>query len=122
MKVKNKLKTTLLLITLFLSFEPLKSDAKGISEPLNRLSFDLQGNFIIIKAILNGLTADTANFLFDTGATTTIIDSTFLVKSKIKTKLKKSLAITASGLTKISSAKIKSLSINDINLFEKGGS
>lgn len=71
---------------------------------------------------MNGSTADTANFLFDTGATTTVIDSTFFAKSKIKTKLKKSLAITASGLTKISSVKIKSLSINNIDLFEKGGS
>ena len=77
MKVKNKMKIILVLISLYLSIEPIKADVTVISEPINRLSFDLQGNFIIIKAILNGSTADTANFLFDTGATTTVIDSTF---------------------------------------------
>ncbi len=112
----------LLIITFLLSFESLTASATDSSNPVNRFSFELQGNFIIIKAILNGSTTDTANFLFDTGATTTVIDSAFLAKSKIKTKLKKSLAITASGLTKISNAKIKSLSINNINVFKKGGS
>ncbi len=109
------------LIFLLFYFGSLKASMTDTISPVNRFSFELQGNFIIIKAVLNGSTTDTANFLFDTGSTTTVIDSAFLVKSNIKTKLKKSLAITASGFTKIKKTKIKRLSINNVNVFEKAG-
>lgn len=41
MKVKNKVKIILVLISLYLSIEPIKADVTVISEPINRLSFDL---------------------------------------------------------------------------------
>ncbi len=114
----RKYEFQLMLLIIWYMFT-LKANALGATQAIYSIPFQMQGNYIVLKATVNNAKLDTAIFLFDTGATGSIIDSTFAAKNNIKSKLSGAMTITASGPVKIRSAKIKSLKFDDKNILTK---
>jgi hypothetical protein len=84
--------------------------------------FELQGNYIILKAIVNNINTDTVRFLFDSGATGGSIDSEFVSRNNIKLINVTTFDIGATGKPiKVNCIKVNSLRLEGNNYLKESG-
>jgi hypothetical protein len=78
--------------------------------------FELQGNYIILKATVNNIKKDTVRFLFDTGATGGSIDSEFVSRNNIKLTNSSTFNIGATGKQiEVNCIKVSSIRLEGVN-------
>ena len=99
-------------ITCFFLIFYINGNAGNLFTKDKVVPFELQGNYIILKAIVNNIEKDTVRFLFDTGATGGSIDSEFVRRNNIKSINSSTFNIDATG----KSIEVKSIKINSIRL------
>lgn len=79
-----------------------------------RIPFSMEDNIILLKASIKGID-DTLNLVFDTGATTFVLDSIFASNNNIK-PLSQQKGTGAGGSSSYSIANVEALQINDFEL------
>jgi hypothetical protein len=113
------MKYSISLTCLFLIFH-INCSALNLFQKNNVIPFELQGNYIILKAVVNNFTIDTVRFLFDTGATGASIDSEFVSRNNIKIIKITTFNIGATGkLSKVKCIKVNSFRLQGDNYLKE---
>ena len=113
------MKYSISLTCLFLIFN-INGNAGNLFTKDKVVPFELQGNYIILKAIVNNIKKDTVRFLFDTGATSGSIDSEFVSRHNIKLINSSTFNIGATGKPiKVNCIKINSIRLEGFNYLKE---
>ena len=113
------MKYSISLTCLFLIFH-INGSAGNLFTKDKVVPFELQGNYIILKAIVNNIKKDTVRFLFDTGATSGSIDSEFVSRHNIKLINSSTFNIGATGKPiKVNCIKINSIRLEGFNYLKE---